>query len=143
MYPTDYRNWAPRVSFAYSPRPKSNWLQKAFGNGKTSIRAGFGMTYYHFGEELLNTFDHNGAFGLSTVLSNPASVQTEDCAPRVTSLNVIPVNGWRADFPAGAQGHFSGHSAVLPRHRRVRHRLGLGQHDEDALRLPVEFHGRA
>jgi hypothetical protein len=93
MYPTDYGNWAPRVSFAYSPHPKSDWLQKVFGNGKTSIRAGFGMTYYHFGEELLNTFDHNGAFGLSTNLSNPASVQTEDCAPRVTSLNVIPVNG--------------------------------------------------
>jgi hypothetical protein len=93
MYPTDYGNWAPRVSFAYSPHPKSDWLQKVFGDGKTSIRAGFGITYYHFGEMLLNTFDLNGSFGLSTILTNPASVQTEDCAPRVTSLNVIPVNG--------------------------------------------------
>ena len=93
MYPTDYGNWAPRVAFAYSPHPKSGLAQKVFGEGKTSIRGGFGMTYYHFGEELLNTFDHNGAFGLSTQLDNPASIQTEDCAPRVTSINVIPVNG--------------------------------------------------
>ncbi len=93
MYPTDYGNWAPRFSFAYSPRPESDWLRKLLGESKTSIRGGFGITYYHFGEMILNTFDQNGAFGLSTTLTNPASIQTENCAPRITNLNVIPTNG--------------------------------------------------
>lgn len=93
LYPTDYGNLAPRVSFAYVPRPQSDFLKRVFGDGKTSIRAGFGITYYHFGEEILSTFDHNGSFGLSTQLDNPAGLQTENCAPRVTNINVIPTSG--------------------------------------------------
>jgi hypothetical protein len=94
FYATDYGNWAPRFSFAYSPRPTSGFLEHVFGaGGKTAIRGGFGIAYYHFGEEMLNTFDQNGSFGLASQIDNPAGVQTENCAPRVTSLNVIPVNG--------------------------------------------------
>jgi len=94
LYQWDYHNFAPRFSLAYSPRPSSGFLRKLFGEGdKTSIRAGFGMAYDQFGMNILNTFDLNGAFGLATTLSNPAAVQTEDCAPRVTSLHVIPSMG--------------------------------------------------
>lgn len=94
LYQWDYHNFAPRLSFAYSPRPSSGFLKKVFGEGdKTSIRAGFGMAYDQFGMNILNTFDQNGSFGLSTTLTNPASVQTEDCAARLTNLNVIPTMG--------------------------------------------------
>ncbi len=102
LYHWDYHNFAPRLSFAYAPRPSSGLLKKLFGEGdKTSIRAGLGVAYDHFGMNILNTFDQSGSFGLATTLSNPASVQTEDCAPRLTSLNVIPSMGCAAPNTGG------------------------------------------
>jgi hypothetical protein len=41
----DKNNWAPRVGFAYSPDAESGLLGKLFGNGKSSIRGGFGIGY--------------------------------------------------------------------------------------------------
>jgi hypothetical protein len=94
LYGWDYKDFAPRLSFAYSPRPSSSWLKSLVGEGdKTVIRAGFGMAYDHFGQGILNSFDQNGSFGLSTTLSNPAAIQTEDCAPRITNMNAIPTTG--------------------------------------------------
>ena len=103
LYNWDYHNFAPRLSFAYAPHPSSPFLKKLFGEGdKTSIRAGFGVAYDHFGMNILNTFDSNGSFGLSTTLTNPAGIQTEDCAARLTSLNVIPSSGCAAaNTPGG------------------------------------------
>jgi len=94
-----YYNWAkkdfaPRLAFAYSPRPRSEFLKRVFGEGdKTSIRAGFGVVYDRIGMGLLNSFDSSGSFGLSSTITNPAGIQTLDAAPRLTSLNVIPSIG--------------------------------------------------
>jgi len=44
-----WRNWGPRIGFAYSP----DWGTLTGGPGKTSIRGGFGM-YYNRTEEELN-----------------------------------------------------------------------------------------
>ena len=41
---------------------------------KTSIRVGAGIYYDHYGEALVNTFDQNGSFGMSSSISNPAGV---------------------------------------------------------------------
>ena len=41
----DKNNWAPRFGFAYSPSSPSGFLGSLMGNGKTSIRGGFGMAY--------------------------------------------------------------------------------------------------
>lgn len=90
-YDWDKKNFAPRLAIAYSPRPSSGWLKRAFGEGdKTSIRAGFGIVYDRIGAGLLNSFDKFGSFGLSTGLTNPAAIEGLDCAPRLTSLSVIP-----------------------------------------------------
>ncbi len=103
MYDWDYHNFAPRLAFAYSPRPSSNFLKHLFGEGdKTSIRAGFGIVYDRIGTGLLNTFDQNGAFGLATTLTNPAAIQTLDCAPRLMSLNAIPSEGCKSAGVPGA-----------------------------------------
>ncbi len=44
--PTKYTNFAPRVGFAYAPDMRDGMLGKIFGGeGKTSIRAGYGVFY--------------------------------------------------------------------------------------------------
>jgi len=75
----DYRNLAPRLAVAYSP-----------DHGKSSIRAGYGLYFDHFGQGVINTFDRQGSYGLTTTQENPAGIQTVDDAPRFTGLNDIP-----------------------------------------------------
>ncbi len=72
---------APRFAIAYSPTPL------------TSIRAGFGMNYDHFGQGVVNTFDQQGSFGLSTNISNPAGTYSVDSAPRFTDIHGVPEGG--------------------------------------------------
>ena len=91
FYPWGTKNFAPRLAFAYTPNASSGWWKKILGEpGQTVIRGGFAMVYDHIGLDLLNTFDENGAFGLSTGLTNPAGVLPIENAPRITSVNVIP-----------------------------------------------------
>jgi len=80
----DYKNFAPRFAIAWSPN--------LGGPGKTSIRAGAGMYYDHFGEGVVNTFDRRGSFGLSMLLTNPGGVQTVDGSPRmpIDGLHTLP-----------------------------------------------------
>jgi hypothetical protein len=90
-YNWDFRNLAPRLSLAYSPGWSDGILGKlAGGPGKTSIRAGFAMIYDRVGESIMDTFDRNGSFGLSTELENPSDAETSLTAPRLTGMNDIP-----------------------------------------------------
>ncbi len=91
-YGWDTKDFGPRVAFAWAPNFSSGgMLGKLFGGaGHSSIRGGFGMVYDRMGESLMDTFDQNGSFGLSTQLHNPLNVQTSQTAPRLTSMNVIP-----------------------------------------------------
>jgi hypothetical protein len=83
----DYRNFAPRFAVAYSPHAASGFMHKLFGDaGKSSIRAGYGLYFDHFGEGVVNTFDRQGSWGLTTTISNPAGVLNVDTAPRFTGL---------------------------------------------------------
>jgi len=71
-------NFAPRLAIAYSPNPK------------TSLRAGAGIYYDHFGESLVNNFAQNGQFGISSAITNPASIYQTETAPRFTSRTTLP-----------------------------------------------------
>ncbi|MGC2637369.1 MAG: carboxypeptidase-like regulatory domain-containing protein [Acidobacteriaceae bacterium] len=71
-------NFAPRLAIAYSP------------NNKTSIRAGAGMYYDHFGQGIVDTFAKNGAFGQTTQITNPAGQYSVDNSPRFTTPTAIP-----------------------------------------------------
>jgi hypothetical protein len=73
-------NFAPRFAIAFSPDPK------------TSIRAGWGMYFDHYGEGIVNTFDQNGSFGLSTTLTNPAGTYETYNAPRFSGISNVPSN---------------------------------------------------
>ncbi|GAC1619810.1 MAG: hypothetical protein PVS2B2_06720 [Candidatus Acidiferrum sp.] len=92
-WPYDYKDFGPRIAIAYSPRVTSGLLGAIFGGpGKSSIRAGFGIVYDHFGQGIVNTFDQNGTFGLTTSITNAASIQTVDGGARFTGLHDIPVS---------------------------------------------------
>ncbi|MGA6980889.1 MAG: carboxypeptidase-like regulatory domain-containing protein [Candidatus Sulfotelmatobacter sp.] len=83
----DYKNVAPRFAVAYSPHADSGFWHKVLGDaGKSSIRAGYGIYFDHFGEGVVNTFDRNGSWGLTSTFSNPAGVATVDDSPRYTGL---------------------------------------------------------
>ena len=97
----DYKDIAPRVALAYSPHADSGWLHSLFGSaGKSSIRAGYGIYYDHFGQGLVNTFDRNGSFGLTTTETNVYGYQDPDCSARFTSLFSLP------------QGNFCGQDLI-------------------------------
>jgi hypothetical protein len=84
FWPKSKDNFAPRLAIAYSP------------NGKTSIRAGAGIYYDHYGESLVNTFNTQGSFGISALITNPASSYSIDgtsslpASPRFTGRSNLP-----------------------------------------------------
>jgi hypothetical protein len=78
FWPKSKNNIAPRFAVAYSP------------NSKTSIRAGAGIYYDHYGEGLVDIFDREGSFGISSQLTNPAGVFGYEDAPRFTDRHTIP-----------------------------------------------------
>ena len=84
FWPKSKNNIAPRFAIVYAP------------NEKTSIRAGAGVYYDHFGEGLVNTFDQNGSFGLSSSVSNPAGVYDYKSSPRFTNRNSLPFSNGAA-----------------------------------------------
>jgi hypothetical protein len=71
-------NLAPRLSVVYAP------------NSKTSFRAGAGMYYDHFGQGIVNSFDQQGSFGLSSSVISPAGNYGVEDSPRFTGPHVIP-----------------------------------------------------
>ena len=77
-WPMQGTNIAPRFAVAYSP------------DSKTSIRAGAGMYFDHYGQGIVDTFATKGSFGLTTSITNPAGQYSVDNAPRYTSLTAIP-----------------------------------------------------
>ena len=107
-YGWDFKNFAPRLSFAYSPRANGGWLKSLFGEGdKTVIRAGAGIVFDRIGSGLLSTFDRRGSFGLSTGITAP--VPSATTAPRLTGLNTLPQfeqDGVTPYFPATPTGGF-------------------------------------
>ena len=107
-YEYDYHNFGPRLSFAYSPHPNGGWLKSMLGGDKTVIRGGAGIVFDHIGQGLLTTFDQNGAFGLSTTLTNSITpcicANNPDNAPRLTSLTDVGQSS--PLFPGKPQGGF-------------------------------------
>jgi hypothetical protein len=79
-WPKSKNNIAPRFAIAYSP------------DQKTSIRMGAGIYYDHYGESLVNNFDQHGSFGVSSSITNPASVYQTETAPRFVSRSTLPFN---------------------------------------------------
>ncbi len=131
----DYKDFAPRIAFAYSPSGDSGWAKRFWGGqGKTSIRVGYGIYFDHFGEGITNSFDRNGSFGLTTSEVNPAGIQTVDGSARYSGLFNIPTssNDGCSTPPCPLVGPasnrpISGRSPERCKHTgRIRYHLGIG-----------------
>ncbi len=75
----DNNNWAPRFSFAYSPK-----------NGQWGVlRGGAAMVYDRFGSDLITNFDQLGSVGLASRGGFPRSYNMTD-APRLATAGAFP-----------------------------------------------------
>ncbi|MGB6973892.1 MAG: TonB-dependent receptor [Terracidiphilus sp.] len=83
-WPKSKDNFAPRLAVAYSP------------DSKTSIRAGAGIYYDHYGQSLVSIFDQEGSFGMSSSVTNPAGIYgiegdaNHPPSPRFISRTTLP-----------------------------------------------------
>lgn len=73
-YEQDWNNFAPAVSFAWSPDFGDNFFSRVFGRqGKSVLRGGFRMTYDRIGSQLAVNFDLNSVLGFTGSQSNAAN----------------------------------------------------------------------
>ncbi|HKP45868.1 MAG TPA: TonB-dependent receptor [Pyrinomonadaceae bacterium] len=96
LYETQFKNFAPRFSFAYNPSFKDGLLGSLFGDRKTSIRGGGAMVYDRpsggitfIQDQVSYLFDNSVTTqygGASTV----AGALIND--PRFTGIGALPVN---------------------------------------------------
>ena len=101
LYPDHLKNFAPRLSVAYSPHAAGGIGKFLFGGeGKTSIRAGWGMFYDLYGQGIAQEYA-GSALGFSTSLSNPAGIQSAITSPRYTGFYNIPAGLLPAAPPGG------------------------------------------
>jgi hypothetical protein len=127
----DYKNIAPRLAIAYSPHSASGLWHMLFGDaGKSSIRAGFGIYFDHFGEGVVNTFDRNGSWGLTSTFSNPAGVSTVDNSPRYTGLLGL------GNLPAGEISPSPSGFPYAPPNNPNTYGLAIAWGIDDHLRTP-------
>lgn len=119
MTSTYYKAFAPRIGVAYSPDFASGPLAAIFGsNGKTSIRAGWGLFYNPIEELVLAQFGAEPPFGGSSSLSDvffntPYVNQGEYTAPNPFNGIILPTKGQPTDLslfrPILLYGEFQPH----------------------------------
>jgi len=83
----DDKDFSPRIAVAWAPDTGDGWVSKILGKkDEFTLRGGYSIMYDHFGIPIVNSFDQNGSFGLSTRLGNSAGSVTVANAPRFTCL---------------------------------------------------------
>ena len=90
-YKQDWNNFAPTVSFAWSPRFGNGFLGKVFGrDDKSVIRGGFRMTYDRIGSQLAVNFDLNSLAGFTAaqnINANTYDVLPGELGPLFNGFN--------------------------------------------------------
>jgi len=95
LAPTGYRNFAPRIGFAYSPHFDQGIWSKIFGGGgKSSIRASYGIFYTEFPGLLAGIMYSVPPFGFNYLSPAPPLLAT----PFITAASGVN-NGQRFPFP--------------------------------------------
>src|SRR5208283_5288069 len=107
---TYYKAFAPRIGIAYSPNVHDGPLSKLFGtDGKTSIRAGWGMFYNPMEQLVLEQFGAEPPFGGSTFL--PATFLNTPFISQGGTVSPNPFNGF---LPKTSKGQDPGWASYAP-----------------------------
>jgi hypothetical protein len=95
LAPTGYRNFAPRIGFAYAPRFEQGFWSRVFGSsGQSSIRASYGLFYTEFPGLLAGIMYAVPPFGYNYLSPGPPLLET----PFITAASGVN-NGQRFPFP--------------------------------------------
>ncbi|HKF50856.1 MAG TPA: carboxypeptidase-like regulatory domain-containing protein [Candidatus Acidoferrales bacterium] len=89
----DYQDFSPRLAVAWTPDPGEGWLSKILGRkNEFSIRGGYSIVFDHYGMPIVNTFDQNGSFGLTSDIGDAAgaAANTVQALPRFTCPTCLP-----------------------------------------------------
>jgi hypothetical protein len=93
--PTGYRNFAPRIGMAYTPRFEQGFWRRIFGgDGKSGIRANYGIFYTEFPGLLAGIMYSVPPFGYNYLSPAPPLFAT----PFITAATGVN-NGQRFPFP--------------------------------------------
>jgi Carboxypeptidase regulatory-like domain len=110
-YKQDWNNFAPSISFAWSPDFGENLFGKVFGrNGKSVLRGGFRTTYDRIGSALAVNFDLNNLAGFTSarnINANTFDVLPGELGPQFTGFNPdvrsLPFPGASSPIPTSLQ----------------------------------------
>jgi hypothetical protein len=95
LAPTSYKNFAPRIGFAYTPRFEPGVWSRIFGNaGQSSIRASYGIFYTAFQGLSAGIMYSVPPFGFNYLSPGPPLLAT----PFITAATGVD-NGQRFPFP--------------------------------------------
>jgi hypothetical protein len=95
LAPIDYKNFAPRIGLAYTPRFESGFWSRIFGsNGQSSIRASYGIFYTAFQGLSAGIMYSVPPFGFNYLSPGPPLMAT----PFITAATGVD-NGQRFPFP--------------------------------------------
>ncbi len=114
-YTADKKDWAPRLSLAYSPK-EGSFLEKIMGKGSV-LRGGASLVYDNYGNSMAAQFSSAGSPGLATsvqqlVNTNLTSSPRYDGTP-ATYTKLAPASGGAFPFtPPTITGGFSTFTAV-------------------------------
>ncbi len=90
FFKTDKNNFAPVVSFAYTPQFKNNLLGSIFGGGRTVLRGGFRISYVN--DEFIRAADN--ALGANAGLSQGGvGINAAGSSSLNLRLNTLATNG--------------------------------------------------
>ena len=110
-YKQDWNNFAPSVSFAWSPDFGDNAFGRIFGReGKSVIRGGFRMTYDRIGSQLAVNFDLNNLAGFTSarnINANTFDVIDGELGPQFSGFNpdvrTLPFPGSTGPIPTTSE----------------------------------------
>jgi len=114
-YPTDKKDFGPRLAFAYSPKGgPGDIVEKLLGKDSV-IRAGASIIYDHYGTAMAQQFASSGSPGLATTVAQPVNTNFTT-SPRYTGngFPALPTvaSGAFPLTPAQIQGGFTTFSGV-------------------------------
>jgi hypothetical protein len=134
----DHKNFAPRLSLAYSPGYNSGLLGSIFGGpGKSSIRLGAGIFYDRIGQPIALDSDQNGSPGIANALIDGSQQFSLATAPRFSGT--CTATGCTG-LPAVGQPFFPTPSSVSFPFSPVANTSNLGFAVDPNLRTPYTIH---